>query len=174
MAKLFEKFGEFDSAEELNRTAEGLKAEGDMESLRLLAEENGLDPEDAKDYINGDIPRLTNRALAADGKLTVEEKAAGFPEDSLLNDWVNYIRQEMTETAGMETAIRRKGKSLTGCIGAIMAEAFKNQWTVPKDVVTAAKISAPKVTFGVPSMGRTKEIIRTYYLGEAGHEEKGA
>ena len=39
---MFERFGEFDSAEELNLTAEGLKTEGDMESLLVLAEENGI------------------------------------------------------------------------------------------------------------------------------------
>ena len=34
---LFERFGEFDSVEELNMTAEGLKEEGDIESLKVLA-----------------------------------------------------------------------------------------------------------------------------------------
>ena len=49
---LFERFGEFDSVEELNMTAEGLKEEGDLESLKVLAEENGLDAADAEDYAN--------------------------------------------------------------------------------------------------------------------------
>ena len=40
---MFERFGEFDSAEEINLTAEGLKTEGDMESLLVLAEENGIE-----------------------------------------------------------------------------------------------------------------------------------
>ena len=31
---LFEKFGEFDSVEEMNMTAEGLKEEGDLENLK--------------------------------------------------------------------------------------------------------------------------------------------
>lgn len=43
---MFDKFGEFDSAEELNKAAEGLKEEGDKESLIELAKENGIDPED--------------------------------------------------------------------------------------------------------------------------------
>ena len=46
---LFERFGEFDSVEELNMTAEGLKAEGDLESLKILAVENGLDAADAEE-----------------------------------------------------------------------------------------------------------------------------
>lgn len=49
---MFEKFGEFDSVEELNRAAAGQKAEGDEEALLILAEENGIDREDAEDYIS--------------------------------------------------------------------------------------------------------------------------
>ena len=70
---LFERFGEFDSAEELNATAEGLKEEGDMESLKALAVENGLEEADAEDYMDDIVPTLANRLLAALGKLKVEE-----------------------------------------------------------------------------------------------------
>ena len=37
--KMFDKFGEFDSVEELNRAAAGFLTEGDLDSLRKLAEE---------------------------------------------------------------------------------------------------------------------------------------
>ena len=40
---MWDKFGEFDSAEELNRAAAAQKAEGDREALIMLAEENGID-----------------------------------------------------------------------------------------------------------------------------------
>ena len=40
---MFEKFGELNSAEELNKAAAGLKEERDVASLIVLAEENGLD-----------------------------------------------------------------------------------------------------------------------------------
>ena len=50
---LFEKFGEFDSAEELNRAAAAQLAEGDIDAIYEIAEENGLDREDAEDYIDG-------------------------------------------------------------------------------------------------------------------------
>ena len=39
---MFERFGEFDSAEEINLTAEGLKTEGDMESHQECARD-GID-----------------------------------------------------------------------------------------------------------------------------------
>ena len=40
---MFDRFGEFDSYEEINEAAEGLFNEGDLESLRLMAAENGLE-----------------------------------------------------------------------------------------------------------------------------------
>lgn len=69
---LYEKFGEFDSAEELNMSAAGLLKEGDTESLIALAKENGIDEEDAKDYINGCMDVLASPIAAALGKLEVE------------------------------------------------------------------------------------------------------
>lgn len=68
---MFEKFGEFDSAEELNRAAAGFRAEGDWESLRALAEENGIDAEDAQDYIDGAAGELAGAYSAAVGRLAV-------------------------------------------------------------------------------------------------------
>ena len=40
---MFEKFGEFDSCEEINMAAQGLYEEGDIKSLHALAKENGLE-----------------------------------------------------------------------------------------------------------------------------------
>ena len=46
---MWDKFGEFDSWEEINKAAEGQKAEGDKEALKELAKENGLE-DNAEDY----------------------------------------------------------------------------------------------------------------------------
>lgn len=165
MGELWSNFGEFDSAEEINKAAEGLKNEGDKENLLKLAEENGIDRLDAQDYINGDLPELTGVIDAALGKLKKEAEAAGLPEDSLINDWIGYIRSLASEDAEAARNIRKKGKKLTGCIGAVMEEAFMNQWTVPNDLKKAAGITAGKVTFGIPGMAKVKEIIKDYYGG---------
>ena len=69
---LFEKFGEFDSAEELNRAAAAQLAEGDIDAIYGIAEENGIDREDAEDYIDGAAPELCTPIMAALGKLKVE------------------------------------------------------------------------------------------------------
>ncbi|MBR1909200.1 MAG: hypothetical protein IJ821_01295, partial [Lachnospiraceae bacterium] len=65
---MFDKFGEFDSYEEINKAAKGLKEEGDTESLKELAKENGIDIEDVQDYFNGITDALTNKSMAALGK----------------------------------------------------------------------------------------------------------
>ena len=46
---MFDKFGEFDSAEEINRAAAAQLKEGDLDAIKTITEENGLDPEDAED-----------------------------------------------------------------------------------------------------------------------------
>lgn len=48
------KFGIFNTVEELNRAAAAQKAEGDLEALIGLATENGLEKEDAEDYMDSD------------------------------------------------------------------------------------------------------------------------
>ena len=47
---MFDKFGEFDSAGELNEAAAGQLAQGDLTALYELAEENGIEKPDAEDY----------------------------------------------------------------------------------------------------------------------------
>lgn len=69
---MFEKFGEFDSYEEINRAAKAQLEEGDLEAIKTIAEENGLDPEDAEDFCTGAIEELTTPSLAAMGKLELE------------------------------------------------------------------------------------------------------
>lgn len=71
---MWDKFGEFDSWEEINRAAKAQLEEGDMDAVRAIAKENGIDPEDAEDFCTGTIEELTVPALAAVGKLEVESK----------------------------------------------------------------------------------------------------
>lgn len=44
---MFDTFGEFDSAEEINKAAAGQLAQADTQAIRDIARENGLDPADA-------------------------------------------------------------------------------------------------------------------------------
>ena len=105
---MFDKFGEFDSAGELNEAAAGQLAQGDLTALYELAEENGIEKPDAEDYINGDVAELATPLMAALGKIDVETKELKPVE--IVEDWVNYIREYTTEHPEMAAAVRKKGK----------------------------------------------------------------
>lgn len=159
---MFDKFGEFDSAGELNEAAAGQLAQGDLTALYELAEENGIEKPDAEDYINGDVAELATPLMAALGKIDVETKDLKPVE--IVEDWVNYIREYTTEHPEMAAAVRKKGKSIKGCIAELLKWSFKNAYQVSDDIVKAARITAT-VKMGIPGMGRAYKIIRAYYLG---------
>lgn len=161
---MFEKFGEFNSAEEINECAAGLKEEGDEKSLYAMAEENGLAKEDVEDYLDDCVDELCNVSMAALGKLEVEEKA--LKATHVMVDWVSYIKTQCIKDEMMARAVRMKGKSLVGCMGAILKEAYKTRMSVPAEIVKAAGIGAGKVDLGMPGMARVNEIIKSYYLGK--------
>lgn len=161
---MFDKFGEFDSAEEINATAAGLLEEGDLEGLREMAKENGFDEDDVQDYIDGIYPELANTYTAAWNKLDVEMKELKVCE--IMEDWVEYIRIKMEEEEEMQRAIRKKGKSLQGCIAELMKWGFKNQYPISREIMKEAGVTASKVTLGIPGMGTAKKIIAKYYLGK--------
>ena len=157
---LFERFGEFDSAEDLNATAEGLKAEGDIESLKVLAVENGLSEYDAEDYAAGDVEELASKQMAAIGKLKVESeelKIAGIMED-----WKDTV------------AVRKKDKSLKECMAKLIQFAFENMVQVNDEIIKITKVNhngklenfRGPLYLGIPNRAQVRDIARKYYLGE--------
>lgn len=159
---MFDKFGEFDSVKELNMCAEGLRTEGDLASLAELAVENGIDKEDAQDYAEGCVDKFVTPLMAAMGKLQVE--CQELKPKEIMADWVEYIKTQCMESEMMAVAVRRKGKSLKGCIAELLKWSFGNQIPVDKDVLAAAGVKASKVTLGIPGMGTAKRIITDYYM----------
>ena len=69
---MFEKFGEMDSYKEINELAENLFNEGDVDSLRAMAKENGIPDDFVEMYLEGMIPELCDLTTAAVGKLDKE------------------------------------------------------------------------------------------------------
>lgn len=109
---MFKKFGEFDSVEELNAAAEGFLKECDEESLLVLAEENGIDKEDAQDYLDAYTSEFATVFSAAMGRLAVQEKEikAKPPMEAAANLVIlNQIRALCTEPE-LARAVMRKGK----------------------------------------------------------------
>ena len=166
---MFDKFGEFDSVEELNAKAAELKAAGEEKRLVELAEENGIDKEDAEDYMDDCTDELATPLMAAVGKIKVEGehlKIAG-----VLIDWKDTIMEMCTEDIKMQHAVRKKGKSLTGCMAKLMAFAFENKVQICEEIVKATKINhngkveqmRGPVYMGIPNKREVRQIARKYY-----------
>ena len=169
---MFEKFGEFDSAAELNRAAAAQLAEGDEEAILMLAEENGIDREDAEDYIDACVPELATPLMAALGKLELEKKDLKI--DGILDDWFSCAVELCRTEEDMAAAVRRKGKCLQDCMAALLRYAFENKKQVSDKIIKATKVThngkeeamRGPVYLGVPNQAETKRIVREYYLGD--------
>lgn len=161
---MFDKFGELNSYTEINELAENLFNEGDEKSLREMAKENGIQKDYVDLYLQGEIPALCDRLTAALGKIDIEAKELKPKE--IMEDWVEYLRGQCMESDLLARQVRKKGKSLKGCIAALLTWSFKNQQPVSKDILKAAGVSAGKVTLGIPGMARAKQIITDYYMGK--------
>ena len=161
---MYERFGEFDSAAEINETAVNLRKEGDKESLYILAKENGIDEDMAELFLQGDILYLCTDMTAALGKLEVE--AASMDAKEIMQDWVEYIKARCFEDEVMARKVRSKGKSLKGCIGELLKWSFHHQISVDKEILKAAGVTAGRCTLGIPGMATAKKIITNYYTGK--------
>lgn len=162
---MFDKFGELNSCEEINELAENLFNEGDIDSLKVIAKENGIQEDFVEMYLQGDIPVLCDALTAALGKIDIE--AAELKPKEIMEDWVEYLRGQCVEDDTLARQVRKKGKSLKGCIAAMLSWSFKNQQTINEDIIKKAGVTAKKVTLGIPGMGRAKQIIKDYYMGGA-------
>jgi len=112
---VFDKFGEFGSVEELNKAAKGLKDEGDIKSLYALAEENGIDKEDAEDYVAGDVEELATQAMATMGRLEVERREILKDKDvnkKMIRMTIWQFVSTMAAEPKMQRAIMKKGKRI--------------------------------------------------------------
>ena len=160
---MFDKFGAM-TFDELNKTAEGLKMEGDIESLILLAEENGLAKEDAEDYADGVVDTFVTPVEAALGKIRVESYHLNINLSTTLSGMKNLIVYMISQDGEMQIAACNPEKSLTECLGKLVAEASKTRYKLPDEIAAAAGI--PTVYRGDISKERAREIIKAYYGGD--------
>ena len=164
---MYEKFGEFDSFEELNRAAAAQKAEGDEEALFALAQENGLDKEDVEDYLDGIVEELATVSMAALGKLKLEKEDLKL--GGVLSDWVDELMEMCMESQELAAAVRKKGKDLAGYIAATADSGWKNRVVVDKRIVNKTKevkkiIGTHEFAIGIPDRKTRRELARAYYL----------
>lgn len=121
--QLFSTFGEFNSYKELNKAAEGQLADGDIEALKALAAENGIEDYGVEDYINGDTDELTTPLTAAMGRLKAElpeieklDKPARIPNMCILEMAKGLCTEE-----SFAKAVMKKGRRIQK-IGKLMYE----------------------------------------------------
>lgn len=123
---MFDKFGEFNSVEELNAAAEGFLKEGDTDSLYALAEENGIDREDAEDYINGDTEVFATLTMAACGKIDIQEKEIAENADKnekMINMVILNMTKAIMTDPEIQKGIMKKGKRITEIMELMKKEA---------------------------------------------------
>ena len=167
---MFDKFGEFDSAAELNAAAERLLKEADTNAIRVLVEENGIDQEDAEDYITGAVTELATPLMAAMGKLKVE--AEDLKLDGILKDWKEQVIDLCTEDKEICIAVRKKGKCLQDCMAALIKFSFENKVQISDKIVDVTKVMhngklepmRKPLYLGIPNRAEAKQIIRDYYM----------
>ena len=163
MKDIFTKYGEFNSADEINEAAKNQLAQGDIEAVREIAKENGIDPDDAEDFITGGWDRICSTTSAALGKIIVESEAMQIT--GIMKDWVRYIQMSISDSQEFALAVRSKGKSLAGAIGEIMKESERLMEDVDDAILEAADVHFKgKVKFGIPEEAKVREIVKAYYL----------
>ena len=180
---MFDKFGEFDSYTEINEKADALfnSVDAGSDEILELARENGIPEEIARAYLEGEVPFLCDAATAAVGKIEIEREETAL--EGVLEDWISYIESLCMEDEQVAIAVRRKKKSLNGCIAELILASLLNQKQVDKAIlkiveqrVKEEKIDLKKQTgieprwlqytkLGFPGMGAAKKLIRNYYLG---------
>lgn len=164
---MFEKFGEFDSAEDLNSTAEKLKATDMSNELKELCKENGIDIEDVEDYLDGATNELATPLMAAVGKLKIESQDLELK--GVLLDWKDELIVIAAEREEFARAIRRKGKELAGYIALLAEIGYENRAVVDKRIVEKAGkiksiVGAHEFSIGIPDKRTRHQLAEKYYM----------
>lgn len=165
----------FKTVKELNDKAAELKRAGDLSELVKLAEENGLEKEDAEDYMDSNDPEetLCNETMAAVGKLKMEEQDLKL--ESQMKDWKEFVVQMILEYpaqhkeedgAALANAVFNPDKHLIDVLAAGLKLASKNRVTVDRRITKAAGLPESAGQIGMCGRDELKKIILDYYMGE--------
>lgn len=165
---MFDKFGEFDSYEEINRAAEAQLKEGDIEALKELAIENGFDPMDAEDYFCGALDSFCGIKDTALGKLKIEKEAMKLEREFVLLE--EELEKECMTDSAVAAGVRKKGKRLAEYLAKVIDKGYEQAVTPPKEILQYVKIVPSqykdRMKTGMPDKATRKEIMRAYYCEE--------
>ena len=93
----------------MNRAAAAQLAEGDIDAIYGIAEENGIDREDAEDYIDGAAPELCTPSWHCLENWGVE--ARELEPQEIMEDWLTYIRIQCGSTRRRRKQSERKRRA---------------------------------------------------------------
>ena len=156
---MFDKFGKM-SYDELIRTAKAEKEEGDEEALIALAQENGLDQEDAEDYMDDMTEVLCTPMEAAVARIEMEAK--DLDTGGIWEEWKGCILELCMEDEDLACAVCRKSKSLLGLFGKLLKLGFDSKQQVDKRICKEAGLNDDVYT-GIPTRQQVMETIHDYY-----------
>ena len=165
---MFDKFGKFESFEEINRAAAAQKEQGDEEALVALALENGLDREDAEDYMDGAIDKLCTPLSAALGRLRVEAEELKLQREMIdLYEEIVATLMNNEKRDFIKHGIMRKDKSLAEYLAKVMDLGYKNAVTPPKEILDKLK-EVPQqyrtqMKTGMPNKAERLKLMMDYY-----------
>lgn len=161
---MFDKYGEFDSAEEIKEAIQAQIDEGDERAAIEIGLENGLEEMDIEDILDGtaSAEEVLTPCVVALGKLQIEAKPYK-DNDSIIVDWIEIIKALAIDSEEVSRNIRKKDKSLSGCLGELLKYSFAHAFKIPDEISKAAGITSANVKLGIPNAGKCKEIIRRYY-----------
>lgn len=164
----------FKTVKELNDRAAELKNAGDLSELVKLAEESGLEKEDAEEYMDSDDPEdyLCNATMAAIAKLKLEEQDLHL--ESQMKDWKDFIVQMLTDYPmdhaedgdALANAVFDPGKKLLDVLAAGLELASENRVTVDRRITRAAGLPESAGQIGMCGRDELKRIVLDYYMGD--------
>lgn len=156
---MFDKFGKM-NYDELIRTAKAEKEEGDEEALIALAQENGLDQEDAEDYMDDLTEALCTPREAAVARIEMEAK--DLEVSGIWEEWKGCVLEMCMQEEDLACAVCRKNRSLLGLFGKLLKLGFDSKQRVDKRICKEAGLN-DNVYTGIPTRQQVAETISNYY-----------
>ena len=156
---MFDKFGKM-NYDELIRTAKAEKEEGDEEALIALAQENGLDQEDAEDYMDDLTEVLCTPREAAVARIEMEAK--DLEVSGIWEEWKVCVLEMCMQEEDLACAVCRKNRSLLGLFGKLLKLGFDSKQRVDKRICKEAGLNDSVYT-GIPTRQQVSETISNYY-----------
>lgn len=130
------EFGCFETAEELNSKAAELLLKGDKDGVKRLAAENGIDPEDAEDFMDGVTDRFCTPLMLARAKIDKECKELQI--FGAFATWKGYLMEECIKDKSMQIAVTKKDKTMVDAFAYALKRESLNRKTIDAKIAKAA------------------------------------